>query len=249
MMSTADHNPNPPESRSESTQWSIVLAASDADIAERRAALAELCQSYWQPLFAFVRKRAFDFHAAQDITQDFFAMLFSSDSLSRVSQEHSSFRAFLLVSMRNFISNWRRDARAQKRGGQFTLLSLDFHRAEEHQSLEPFHAVTPEKLFEYQWARSLIAHALDKLRAEYEKAGKKTLFEILKPTLIEQESTPYRELAQELNLTEGAIKVAIHRLRRRYGDQLREEIARTLKANEELEEEIQALFRALRLEP
>ena len=209
-------------------------------------ALATLCGLYWFPLYAYVRRQGHSADNAQDLTQEFFVRLLDKQALQVADRERGRFRSFLLASMKNFLANeWRRDA-AQKRGGERAQISLDFDDGERRYRLEPSHDETPDKIFERQWALTLLEQPLTKLRAEFEATGKTELFDRLKVFLGGQGSTvPYRELGHQLKMSEGAVKVAIHRVRRRYRTLLREEIQQTIGANEDVDEELRQLFDAL----
>ncbi len=210
--------------------------------------MATLCEIYWFPLYSYVRRQGHPPDDAQDLTQEFFVRLLDKRTLEVADHERGRFRSFLLASMKNFLANeWRRGA-TQKRGGGRTLLSLDFDDIEKRYRREPSHDRTPEKIFERQWALTLLEHSLAKLRSEFEGAGKGEIFEGLKAFLGGQGSTTrYREIAVQLGMSEGAVKVAVHRMRRRYRLLLREEIQQTIGAEEDVEQEIRQLFDALAL--
>lgn len=228
------------------TRWSLVLAAGRRSTAGSRRALAALCAAYWGPLYAYVRRRGFPADEAQDLTQEFFARLLEKQVLQHAARDRGRFRAFLLAALKNFISNFRRDARALKRRPHGGVLSLDFAAAEERFSREPLDRLTPEKLFERRWACTLLEQTLGRLQAEYEKAGKGALFERLKPYLAAGPNTvSYAEAAAELGRSEGAVKVAVHRLRSRYRQLLRREVSQTVAGADDVEEELRSLFRAL----
>jgi RNA polymerase sigma-70 factor (ECF subfamily) len=248
-MSSDRRRPQPdPDSRQlfATTHWSLVLAAGRRGSPASREALATLCQSYWYPLYAHVRRRGYRAEDAQDLIQDFFARLLEKDYLRVVERDRGRFRSFLLASLDHFLANeWRR-AHARKRGGKRPTLSLDFRVGEGRYAAEPAHELTPVKLFERRWALTLIDQALVRLRDEFDRAGKGELFELLKPCLGgDGGAAPYRDLAARLDMTEGAVKVAVHRMRRRCGELLREEIARTVAGPEEVEEELRDLFDTL----
>jgi RNA polymerase sigma-70 factor (ECF subfamily) len=228
------------------THWSVVLAARDRAAPQSREALAALCAAYWYPLYAYIRRRGHDADQAQDLTQEFFARLLEKDYLQVVDRAKGKFRSFLLAACQHFLCNEYDRARARKRGGGRASISLDFQAAEGRYGLEPAHSLTPEKLFERRWALTLLDQVLGRLRDEMIHAGREKLFETLKVVLMgEKASIPYRQLAKELDLSEGSIKVAVHRLRKRYRELLREEIERTLDESVQVEEEIRDLFAAL----
>lgn len=230
----------------ETTHWSVVVAAGQDSSPEARHALATLCQKYWGPLYAFVRRRGYSVEDAQDITQGFFAQFIEGSALKDVTPERGKFRAYLLTSLKNYMVSEQRRAKAQKRGGGEPPLSLDFGSAEGSYRLEPAERLTPEKLYELRWAMTLLNAILDLLGREYADAGKGQLFDTLRPCLTgEDDALPYRNLAQELSMTEGAVKTAVYRLRRRFGDLLREEIAQTVANADDVEREMEDLFLVL----
>ena len=228
------------------THWSIVLAAGEGGSPEADRALEALCSTYWFPLYAFVRRQGLDAHAAADLTQSLFARLIERDDFSDLDRSRGRFRAFLIACMRNFLANHRDRDRAQKRGAGRTPLPLDFEGAERRYLLEPSHDLTPERLYHRQWATVLLDTVLTALREEYTGRGKAELFDALKPSLAGQAELPLREIGETLGMSEGAVKVAVHRLRRRYGDALRAEIARTVESPEEIDEELEYLFEAVK---
>jgi RNA polymerase sigma factor (sigma-70 family) len=228
------------------THWSVVVAARDGDSPQARDALAALCGTYWYPLYAFVRRQGNSADAAQDLTQEFFARLLEKDFLAVVDREKGKFRSFLLAACKHFLSNERDRARAQKRGGGRQPLSIDARDAESRYLLEPADPLTPEKLFERRWALTLLEQVLARLRDEFGRAGKEQLFDRLKSYLTgAPDGASYAEAASELEMSEGAVKVAVHRLRRRYRDLLHDEIARTTDSPADVDDEIRCLFAAL----
>jgi RNA polymerase sigma-70 factor (ECF subfamily) len=228
------------------TRWSLVLAARGRPSPEARAALADLCHVYWYPLYAFVRRQGHTPDEAQDLTQEFFVRLLDRDFFAPVDRAKGRFRSFLLAACKHFLANEHDRARAQKRGGGRAVLSLDFGDAEGRYRLEPADALTPERAFERQWALTLLDQVLARLKAEFIEAGKGPLFERLKGFLAGDRSVgPYERVAAELDMTEGALKVAVHRLRRRYRELLQEEIGRTVSDPNEARDEIADLFAAL----
>jgi RNA polymerase sigma factor (sigma-70 family) len=228
------------------THWSVVLTAQRHDSTRAYAALSYLCQTYWYPLYAFVRRQGHSAHDAQDLTQEFFSRLLEKNYLAVADRERGKFRSFLLAALKHFLANeWNR-ARAAKRGGGREVLSLNETDAEGRYLLEPTDETTAEKIFERRWATTLLEQAVTRLREEYAQAEKGDLYEALKNCLtIESRSVPYAELAARLKMSEGAIKVAVYRLRGRYREVLREEIAQTVSSPEEVEEELRHLFAAL----
>jgi RNA polymerase sigma factor (sigma-70 family) len=228
------------------THWSVVLSAAGSDSATARQALAKLCQTYWYPLYAYVRRRGFSPPDAEDMTQEFFARFLEHGWVANADPEKGRFRSFLLSAMSHFLANEWDKARAQKRGGGATLLPLEFNTAETRYSREPADNVTPEQEFERHWALALLATVTRRLQADYEQDGKAELFEALHPCLIgDRSSQPYAELGRRLALTEGAVKAAVHRLRQRYRQLLREEIAQTVAEPGGVEDELRHLVAVL----
>jgi RNA polymerase sigma factor (sigma-70 family) len=208
--------------------------------------MADLCGTYWYPLYAFVRSRGSSPEEAEDLTQSFFAHLLEKDVLRHVDPSKGRFRAFLLASCKNFVWDERARERAKKRGGGAKLLSLDAGEAEERFGLEPAHDLTPEKVFDRQWALTVIEQAVERLRKRYARSGKQEQFEALKVFLSgERRPVPQAEIARRLGLTELAVKVAVHRLRKRFRDALRDEIAHTVSDGEEIDAELRSLYSAL----
>jgi RNA polymerase sigma-70 factor (ECF subfamily) len=229
------------------THWSLVLAAGKGASPDADAALAALCQRYWYPLYAFVRRSGHQPADAQDLTQEFFARLLEKHYLLAADPERGRFRSFLLSSCKHFLSKQRDRAKAQKRGGGRKLLPLDFEAGEGRYSLEPTHEVTAEKVYERRWALTLLDQVFARLRDEFDRAGKRDEFDRLKVYLTgEAAALSYRDVAAGLGTTEGAVKVAVHRLRRRYRELVREEIAHTVAGPDEVAEELRRLFAALR---
>jgi RNA polymerase sigma-70 factor (ECF subfamily) len=227
------------------THWSVVLAAGRSNSASASDALAQLCQTYWYPLYAYVRRSGYSAHDAQDMTQAFFARLLERHAVATVGPEKGKFRSFLLASMNNFLADERDKAQAQKRGGG-RIIALDSEAAEARYLQQPSEALTPEKLFDQRWALTLLEEVYQRLRQLYEREGKAALFQSLRFSLTgERNAVPYAELAGKLGLSEGAVKVAVHRLRQRYRRLLRELIAETVSAPEEVEEELRCLLRTL----
>jgi RNA polymerase sigma-70 factor (ECF subfamily) len=224
------------------THWSVVLAAQDKSSPESAAALEVLCRAYWYPLYAFVRQQGHSASDAQDLTQEFFARLLAKEYLQAANREKGRFRTFLRVALRRFLANeWDR-ARRLKRGGGHTPLSLDTTAAEHRYQAEGDDALPPDRLYERRWARALLEQALARLRAEYTAAGKTAEFEHLKEALAaERGAIAYHDLAAALNLTEGAARVAVHRLRKRFREVFRATVAETVSAPEEVEDELRHL--------
>jgi RNA polymerase sigma-70 factor (ECF subfamily) len=228
------------------TRWSLVLAARGRPSPEARAALADLCRVYWYPLYAFVRRSGCDAAAAEDLTQEFFARLLEKGWLDQADQSKGRFRSFLMTACKHFLANERDRARALKRGGGHPPLPFDFQAADDRYVREPAHELTPERLFERRYALALLEHVMAGLRDEYAAAGKERLFERLKTQLGgDRDAAEHDTVAAELGMTVGAVKVAAHRLRRRYRDRLRDAIARTLDDPAAVDDEIRHLFTVL----
>lgn len=207
--------------------------------------MAELCRVYWYPLYAFLRRQGHAAHEAEDLTQEFFANLLGRPFLANVDREKGKFRSFLLVSLKHFLSDQRDRAAAQKRGGGVHVISLDSLDAETRYRLEPAQDLTPEKMFEKQWALSVLEQVLSRLHAELAAEGKAALFEALKETLMGGNAGRYAVIADQLGMTEGAVKTAVHRMRHRYRTLMREEIAQTVAGPEEVDDEIRYLMSCL----
>jgi RNA polymerase sigma-70 factor (ECF subfamily) len=227
------------------THWSMVLAAG-GESARAQDALARLCQTYWYPLYAYVRRRGHSAEDAQDLTQEFFSRLLQRNWLSNADPAKGRFRSFLLGAMNHFLSDEWDKARAQKRGGGIAPLPLQFDTAEDRFSREPADTATPEQNFERRWALTLLEQVLNHLRAEYEREGRAELFALLNPCLVgDRTAQPYAELASRLGISEGTVKAAVHRLRQRYRQMLRDEIANTIAEPNEVDEELRHLFAIL----
>jgi RNA polymerase sigma-70 factor (ECF subfamily) len=210
------------------THWSIVLTAARSDTPRARAALENLCRIYWHPLYAYARRRGYLPEDAEDLTQAFFARLLERNAVASVTPEKGRFRSFLLASMNHFLADEWDKARAQKRGGG-KVISLEWQSAETRLGEFPVENFTPEKAFERHWAIALLEQVYQRLREEYHTDGKTMLFDTLRTALAgASDAAPYAELARQLNLSEGAVKVAVHRLRQRYRALLRETIADTV---------------------
>jgi RNA polymerase sigma-70 factor (ECF subfamily) len=225
------------------THWSVVLAAGRSDTTRSRAALEELCRIYWYPLYAFVRRRGHSPEDAQDLTQEFFARLLEHKWVARADPQRGRFRSYLLSAMSHFLSDEWDKARAQKRGGGAAPVPLQLDTAETRYGHEPADPVTPEQIYERRWALALLEEVLRKLRLEHEREGRLEFFTALHPCLVgERGGLPYKELAVKLGLSEGAVKSAVHRLRQRYRELLRHEIAQTVAEPGEVDEELRHLF-------
>lgn len=223
-----------------------MLAASQSDTTKAQAALEKLCRTYWYPLYAYVRRRGHPAQDAEDLTQAFFARLLERHWVDDADHERGRFRTFLLTAMSRFLSDEWDKARAQKRGGGVTHVPIQLDAAETRYGHEPVDNCTPEQSYERRWALTLLDTVLQRLRAEYEHAGKSELFAALNSSLVGgRESQPYAELATQVDMNEGAVKVAVHRLRQRYRKLLRAEIAETMAATEDVDQELRQLFAVL----
>jgi len=228
------------------THWSVVLKAGRADTTHAQDALAKLCQNYWYPLYAYVRRRGHSAHDAQDLTQAFFLCLLARQSLADADPNRGRFRSFLIGAMNHFLADEWEKMRTQKRGQGQTVISLDLALAEQRFDLEPTDNATPDKAFDREWATALLDVVLNNLESEYQWENKAELFKALKQTLAgKRESQPYVILAARLEMNEGAVRVAVHRLRKRYRQLLQAEIAHTVGSPEEVKEELNYLFRVI----
>jgi RNA polymerase sigma factor (sigma-70 family) len=227
------------------THWTVVLAAGQGSAPAAMAALEELCRTYWYPLYAYVRRQTANVEDAQDLTQAFFERFLEKNYLENVSSDKGRFRAFLLASLKHFLANEWDKAKRQKRGGGLASVPLDWTRADTQFRQEPADLLSPDKLYERAWAITLLERVVTRLRDEAAADGKAQMFEELKPFLmVEKARVPYAEAATKLGIAEGAIRVAVHRLRRRYKELLRHEIQQTLSDPAQVDGEIQALFSA-----
>ena len=228
------------------THWSVVLTASRNDTTRAQAALAHLCRSYWYPIYHFVRRQGYSTHDAQDLTQEFFARLLEKNWLARADQSRGRFRSFLLMVLKRFMAGEWHKANCQKRAGNRHCLPLPLDTAETRYAHIPADIQTPEQAFEKQWALTLLETVLSQLRAGYEQDGKGRLFDVLKSSIIgNRETQPYAALATELKMSEDAVKMAVHRLRERYRERLKAEVAHTVASPADVENEMRHLFRVL----
>lgn len=226
------------------TRWSVVLRARQQGEPHAAEALAELCKTYWKPVYAFLRRQGNSPHDAEDLTQGFFAMLLERDSLATVEETKGRLRSFFLVAVKRFAVNEHERASALKRGGGTVHVALDADEAEQACVFEPATGVTPELLFERQWALALLDMVLKKLRAEYAKDGRDRVFDALKDRLsADGDATTLAATAATLGMNEGAVKVAVFRMRQRYRRLLHEEIALTVDSPSEVNAEIMHLFK------
>jgi RNA polymerase sigma factor (sigma-70 family) len=237
----------PPHGRFATTRWSIVLAAGGASGSESsRDALAELCETYWYPLYAFLRTRGHSAEDAEDLTQSFFARLIEKHAVQHADPSRGRFRSFLLTSLKHFSVNEYHRGIAQKRGAGVPILSLEFERAEGRFQREPASAETPESSFDRRWALALLERVLARLEQEMLRSGKGPQYGRLKSYLTRDEpQTRYAEAARDLDMSEGGLKVAVHRLRRRFRDLVLDEIAQTVSSADEVDDELRHLWAAV----
>jgi RNA polymerase sigma-70 factor (ECF subfamily) len=224
----------------------MVLTAGASTRAGSREALERLCRTYWYPLYSYLRRRGCDAHEAEDVAQGFFVTLLQGHALERARPEQGKFRSFLLSCLNHFLADQRDHAQAQKRGGSKKIISLDAEDAETRYRLDPAHDLTPERLFDRSWALTVLDNAMARLKAESAEAGRQDLFESLVPYLPARRGpASYKDVAAKLGMTEGAVKVAVHRLRDKYRQLVRAQIAQTVSTPEQVDEEIRDLFAAL----
>ena len=228
------------------THWSVVRAAGNSSSTQQREALEILCQSYWFPLYAFLRRRGYDSHQAEDLTQAFFGHLLEKKELGTADPKYGKFRSFLLVRLKGFLSDERDRANALKRGGGRKIISLSVQTAEGQYDLEPEDRLSPEMLFEKSWALTVLERTIDRLEADMARGNQQQLFEHLKVYLTtEKDVVPYEDMAAELDMTAAAVRVAVHRMRKRYRRLLRDEISQTVGDDDQVDEEMACLFAAL----
>lgn len=224
-----------------STHWSLVLAAGERGNAESNRALEKLCRAYWPPLYAYVRRRVSDVHEAQDLTQAFFERLLEKHYLADADPERGRFRAFLITAFKHFLSKEWDKAKAQKRGGGEGVFSLDF-AAQDSSCNEPAVQLTAERAYERQWAVTLLNRVMNRLQREMERNGKAKQFHCLKGFIGGSGKSSYATAAADLGLSESAARMAASRMRGRYRELLRDEIAQTVSSQEDIESEVQYLF-------
>jgi RNA polymerase sigma factor (sigma-70 family) len=225
------------------THWSVVLAAGQTVSPKGEAAMEQLCRTYWYPLYAYVRRQGNPPEDAQDLTQGFFERVMERNCFGQVDRAKGRFRAFLLATLKHFLSDQRDHERAAKRGGGNLPLSLDAEKGEERYQLEPLDPMSPDKLYERRWAYAVLEQARARLRDEFAAAGKSDLYEQLKGFETgENKGLTYAEVGNRLDLSESAIKSAVLRLRQRYGELVRKEIAQTVATVSEIDEEIRYLL-------
>lgn len=237
------HNQEPSNNRIfHTTQWSVVLSAANPDAVQARGALEHLCRIYWYPIYAYIRRKGFSAEDGQDLTQSFFEHLLKREFLRHISPEKGKFRSFLQASLNYFLSDYRDRIGAVKRGGGAQIIPLDFMEAENRYRYEPQEAMGPDKLFERKWAQALLDQVLSRLEEEFKKAGKAELFRQLSVHMVEgvKEQT-YGATGKSLGQSEESVKKAVHRMRRRYYQLFRSEIAHTVADEGEVEEELRYL--------
>ena len=234
----------PGSSQFPTTRWTLVVAAGDPQRKDARSALVSLCENYWYPLYAYLRRRGYAPDQAQDLTQEFFMRVLEGRYLDRADPEKGRFRSFILTSLKFFVADEQDRQRAQKRGGG-AIVSLEFSSGEERYQREPGHNETPERIFERRWALSMLDRVMERLRGEFVQHGRPENFERMKVFLLGQSEAPYADLAREMNTSEGALKVAIHRLRKRYRELFRQEIADTVADPAKVESELRYLAAVL----
>src|SRR5690348_11766622 len=234
----------PGSSQFPTTRWTPVVAAGDPQKKEARSALVSLCENYWYPLYAYLRRRGYSCDQAQDLTQEFFTRVLEGRYLDRADPDKGRFRSFLLTSLKFFVADEEDRQRAYKRGGR-AVVSLEFSSGEGRYQREPAHDETPERLFERRWALAVLDQVVEKLRTEFVRHGRPEHFDQLKVFLLGRSDAPYAALALEMNTSEGALKVAIHRLRKRYRELFRQEIADTVADPPDVESEFRHLASVL----
>lgn len=241
-----------PGARFATTRWSVVLRAGAGDggdgasAADTRQALGDLIRAYWYPLYAFARRKGSGDHDAMDLTQGFFAHLLAGDALASVSPAKGRFRSFLLASFQNYMANQRRATGAVRRGGAVTTVSLGGDDFRARYDREPVDRETPEVLYQRSWVEALLTRVRSRLADEYGRAGKAELFALLEPHLTPRADAPPRaEVGRKLNLSPAAVAMSIHRMRRAYGDLLRQEVAATVDDPADVEDELCALMESV----
>jgi RNA polymerase sigma factor (sigma-70 family) len=248
-MSSANNCETPAEGRAQwfaTTHWSVVLTAGQGGSPNAEAALEKLCRAYWRPLYAYMRRRGYNFHDAQDLTQEFFARLLQQNALGSVDRHRGKFRSFLLASLNHFLANEYERASAAKRGSGKWLLSLDDQADEAAYSHKSDTNLSPEGVYEKRWAITVLEQAFARLRDESARAGRSQLFDQLKAFLADgTDGGDYKVLAAKLGMTANAVAVAVYRLRQKYREIVRDEVAQTVGSLDQIDEEVRHLFAAL----
>ena len=230
------------------TRWSAVLLSSQSQAPGSDKAREEFCQLYWYPLYAFIRRRGYNPDDARDLTQGFFLFILGRKALQRATPEKGKFRSFLLGSLKNYLSNVYQHENAIKRGGKIDFVPVDFSDGEDRYSREPADSLTPEKIFDANWAMTLLGQAIERLKEEYSAQGKEEIFANLRPFLDVSgaaQAPSYEAVAEKLKVTGAGVKTLIHRLRKRYSEILREAVAQTVTDPREIDDEIRSLCEAL----
>ncbi len=232
----------------QTTHWSVVLAAGEGSSVDAQDALEKLCKSYWLPLYAFARRQGHSVEDAQDLTQEFFARFLARGSFALANRERGRLRTFLLTSLKNFITQeWRRATRLKRGGvnGVVSLADAETPEGENREAVDPREELSPDRLFDRRWAEALLERVMERLKHDYESTGRAAVYARLQQFLWgRQAEISYAEMGLCLGLSEGAIKVAVHRLRQRFRELLREEVAKTVETPEEVEEELRYLLGA-----
>ena len=251
MEVTLKSEPSSPQAEAggfRTTRWSVVLLSARSQAPGSKAALAELCSTYWYPIYAFVRYRGYSPQDAQDLTQGFFLHLFEHKALTQVNPLKGKFRSFIIASLQNYLSHQAEMSRRLKRGGKVEFVYLDLQRAEDRYRLEPVDDLTPEKIFNARWAMALLGAAMNRLEHECSAQGKTATFEALKTFLdpINSETLPsYEQIATQLKVSIGGVKTLIHRLRKQHSALVREEISRTVSDSADVDAEVHELCEAI----
>ncbi len=238
-MSSPNH---PSKARFQSTQWDLVMTAQQRSSSSGQRAFAELCEAYWYPLYAHARLRERDAHRASDLIQGFFAKVMEKNYLTDADPRRGRFRTFLLASFGNYVANERDRVQTRKRGGDNRHVSFDLIEGEQRYQAEPADEMTAEKQFELLWARALLKQVLDRLSDTYRAANKQAEFDELQPCLTRSAADNYTAIGQRLGMTEGAVKAAVHRLKKRFREILRDEVSKTVADPQEVDDEIHQLF-------
>ncbi len=246
MQRPSGHSTGSGDAGFPTTHWSVILRAGRPESPQYREAIETLCRAYWFPLYAFLRRRGHSAADAEDCVQAFFTRMLEKEYLRGVDPKPGKFRSFILTALKRFLANEQQRAGAVKRGGRHTFISFDAADAEHRYHLEPAHDLSADKLFEKSWALAVLERTMERLQRELTADGKQSLFDHLKVYLGQEgESRPYRETAALLDMTENAVKMAVSRLRSRYRALLRDEVAQTVAAHDDIEEEIRELLTAL----
>lgn len=235
--------PTPGAGAFKTTQWSLVLSADGSPGSASFRALEKLCQTYWFPVYTFVRRQAKSPEDAQDLTQEFFSRFLAKGGFSKADRERGRFRSFLLTSVKHFLTEDWRKANRQKRGGGQPALPIVGNEAESRYSAEPLDELSPDKVFDRRWAEALLERVMARLRLDYEMTGRAAVYQQLQQFLWGRDSdVSYAEMGERLGMNEGAVKVAVHRLRQRFREQLHAEVAETVESETDVDAEIRHLL-------